>query len=134
MATLSQMCSLPDGWDTLALHDEQSIGMSEAKWAIKMANKARRERMRAYYERERKRNKGSQSMSESRKAVYRETIAEPIALERGGQMFAIGKGQRSAKKAKNGYSKEQAGTIGSMVVTKRFSGSRLTCVCKCKSI
>ena len=88
--------------------------------------------MRAYYERERKRNKGSLSMSESRMAVYRETIAKPILLERGGQMFAIGKGQRSAKKAKNGFSKEEAGTIGSTILTKRFSNSRLTCVCKSK--
>lgn len=128
MATLSQMCNLPDGWVALTLHNEQNIGMSKAK----MANKARRERMRAYYERERKRNKGSLTMSESRRAVYRETIARPIFLERGGQMFAIGKGQSSAKKAKNGFSKEEAGTIGNSIRVKRFEGSRLTCVCKSK--
>lgn len=35
-------------------------------------------------------------------------------------------------KVKNRFSREEAGTIASVVVTKRFSGSRLTCVCKSK--
>ena len=45
-------------------------------------------------------------------------------------IFAMCKGERTRKKAKNGFSKEQAGSIGNTIVTKRFSNSRLTCVCK----
>lgn len=45
-------------------------------------------------------------------------------------IFAECKGERTAKKAKNRFSREEAGTIGRMTVTKRFSNSRLTCVCK----
>lgn len=49
-------------------------------------------------------------------------------------LFAACKGVRCAKKAKNSASKEKAGTIGNTITTKRFAGSRLTCVCKSRNI
>lgn len=45
-------------------------------------------------------------------------------------IFAMCKGERTPKKAKNHFSREEAGTIGRVTVTKRFGNSRLTCVCK----
>lgn len=36
----------------------------------------------------------------------------------------------SRRRVRNPYSREEAGTIGNIIVTKRFSNSRLTCVCK----
>ena len=135
MATLSQMCILPDGWDAPTCSNE--VGMSK-KLAWKTAKRAEHERLMAYRERERIRAKrhgvSGRSMDSDRRRVYRETMAEPIALENCGKMFAMGKGQLQPKKAKNRVSREQAGTIGSTIVVKRFEGSRLTCVCKCKRI
>lgn len=131
MANLSQMCILPEGWDAPSISTDE-IGMSK-KLAWKMAKRAQHERMKAYREREKKRAKsgvGRFSLERDRKRVFSETYAQPISLERRDKMFAMGKGQLQPKKAKNGYSREQAGTIGRTIVVKRFEGSRLTCVCK----
>jgi hypothetical protein len=48
--------------------------------------------------------------------------------------FEIGKGTRIRKRAKNTFSKEEFGTCGTYITTKRFSNSRLTCVCKSRNI
>ena len=48
--------------------------------------------------------------------------------------FEIGKGVRIRKRAKNTFSKEEAGTCGTYIATKRFSNSRLTCVCKSRNM
>lgn len=48
-------------------------------------------------------------------------------------IFAMCKGERTRKKAKNTFSKEEAGTCGNIIVTKRFRNSRLTCVCKTRN-
>lgn len=132
MATLSQMCILPDGWDAPTISTNE-VGMSK-KLAWKTAKRAEHERMKAYRERVKKRalksGVGRFSIERDRKRVYRETFAEPIGLERREKMFAMGKGQPQPKKAKNSFSREQAGTIGRTIVVKRFEGSRLTCVCK----
>lgn len=45
-------------------------------------------------------------------------------------LFSSCKVVRSPKKAKNWISREQNGTIGTITTTKRFTGSRITCVCK----
>lgn len=126
MATLLQMCNLPNEWIA------QNNADRYAKKASIEAKQKHRKRMAAYYEREAKRNRGSKqlSMSASRCLVYRNTIADTSVMECGNKVFSICKGERTAKKAKNTFSKEQAGTIGSIIVTKRFSNSRLTCVCK----
>lgn len=50
------------------------------------------------------------------------------AIER--NAFDICKGTRTQKRVKNTWSKEQTGTCGTYIATKRFSNSRLTCVCK----
>jgi hypothetical protein len=49
-------------------------------------------------------------------------------------LFASCKGVRNPKRAKNNVSKEKAGTCGTMITTRRFDGSRITCVCKAKRI
>lgn len=132
MASLSQMCELPKGWLALSAMQEQKqkVGMSK-KLAWKMAKRIEHERLLAYRERERKRGGiGGYSLECSRQMVLRETISEPMGLERRGELFHICKTERSPKKAKNRASKEEAGTIGRTIVVKRFEGSRLTCVCK----
>ena len=45
-------------------------------------------------------------------------------------LFSSCKVARSPKKAKNWISREQNGTICTITTTKRFTGSRITCVCK----
>ena len=131
MATLSQMCVLPQGWDAPSLSEQ--IGMSKrSEWLI--AKRKQHDRLMAYRERERIRAKrhgvSVSSIDHDRQRVRRETMAETMGIERGGEMFYLGKGERSPKKAKNRASKEAAGTIGRTIVVKRFEGSRLTCVCK----
>ena len=44
--------------------------------------------------------------------------------------FEIGKGVRIRKRAKNTFSKEEAGTCGTYVRTMRFENSYTTKVCK----
>lgn len=48
--------------------------------------------------------------------------------------FEIGKGTKQPKKAKNTFSKEEFGTCGTYIATKRFPNSRLTCVCKSRNL
>ena len=128
MATLSQMCILPQWWDALAVPNGD--GMNK-KMAWKIEKRKQHERLMAYRAREKKRGgMGGYSLERSRRMVQRETMAEPIGLENRGEMFYLGQGVRQPKKAKNRASKEQAGTIGRSIVVKRFEGSRLTCVCK----
>lgn len=141
MATLSQICILPEGWDVPNRCNERNglseVGMSR-KLAWKAAKRAEHDRMVAYRQRERlraeRRGVSGRSMESDRRRVYRETMAEPIMVESCRKMFAAGKGQLQPKKAKNSVSREQAGTIGRTIVVKRFAGSRLTCVCKVKQI
>lgn len=129
MAILSQMCILPEGWDAPTMQTNE-VGMSK-KLAWKMTKRAEHDRMVARRERKRKREKQQTiSLERDRKRMYQQLYVEPIGLERSGEIFYLGKGERSPKKAKNGASKEEAGTIGRTIVVKRFDGSRLTCVCK----
>lgn len=132
MATLSQMCVLPEGWGAPSVSEQ--IGMSKrSEWLI--AKRKQHDRLMAYRERERiraeRRGWQGESLSGSRRRVQRETMADAMPmLESGRRMFYEGQGVRQPKKAKNRASKEQAGTIGRTIVVKRFEGSRLTCVCK----
>lgn len=132
MASLLQMCELPQEWlaQSAMREQRQEVGMSK-KLAWKTAKRVEHERLLAYRERERKRGgMAGEGLGRSRQRVQRETMAEPMGLERGGEMFYLGQGVRQPKKAKNRASKEAAGTIGRTIVVKRFEGSRLTCVCK----
>jgi len=127
MATLSQMCVLPEGWGAPSLSEQ--IGKSKrSEWLI--AKRKQHDRLMAYRERERKRGGMVETMGSSRQRVRRETLAETMSIESRGEIFNLGKGERSPKKAKNRASREQAGTIGRSITVKRFEGSRLTCVCK----
>lgn len=136
MATLSQMCVLPEGWGAPSVSEQ--IGKSKrSEWLI--AKRKQHDRLMAYRERERIRAERAErrgehrgeSLSGSRRRVQRETMADVMpVLESGRRMFYEGQGVRQPKKAKNRASKEQAGTIGRTIVVKRFEGSRLTCVCK----
>lgn len=128
MATLSQMCVLPEGWGTPSISEQ--IGMSKrSEWLI--AKRKQHDRLMAYRERERKRGGMVETMGSSRQRVRRETMADTMPqLENRSRMFNEGKGLLQPKKAKNSASREQAGTIGRTIVVKRFEGSRLTCVCK----
>lgn len=132
MATLSQMCELPQGW--LVPSHAQEVRMSKKmEWRIE--KRKQHERLMAYRKREYKRmehrEKEENTLKASRRRVRLETMADDMSmLESGRKIFAICKGQRSPKKAKNSASREQAGTIGRSIVVKRFANSRLTCVCK----
>lgn len=132
MATLSQMCVLPEGWGTPSISEQ--IGMSKrSEWLI--ARRKQHDRLMAYRERERKRRERrgmvGRTMESDRRRVRRETMGDTMpVLESGRKMFYECQGVRSPKKAKNSVSREQAGTIGRTIVVKRFEGSRLTCVCK----
>lgn len=128
MATLSQMCVLPEGWGTPSISEQ--IGMSKrSEWLI--AKRKQHDRLMAYREREAKRHgKSGSSIEHDRQRVRRETMAETMGIESRGEIFNLGKGERSPKKAKNRASREQAGTIGRSITVKRFEGSILTCVCK----
>lgn len=129
-----ELCSsLPQGWAAASCDTNGGIIIGR-RLALKAAAKLKRERMAAFWKREQKRGKCGQSLSASRKAVYRETIAEPVKVESGKRLFALGQGRRQPKKAKNGFSKEEAGTVGSVIRVRRFKNSRLTCVYKCKAI
>ena len=129
MATLSQMCILPEGWDAPTMQTSE-VGMSK-KMAWKLAKRAEHDRLVARKQRDKKRAKQqSISLERDRKRMYQECYVEPVGLERGGEMFYLGQGVRQPKKAKNRASKEAAGTIGRTIVVKRFPNSRLTCVCK----
>jgi len=134
MATLSQMCELPQGW--LVPSHAQEVRMSKKmEWRIE--KRKQHERLLAYRKRESRRMEHREkeentenTLKASRRRVRLETMADVSLLESGHKIFAICKGQRSPKKAKNSASREQAGTIGRSIVVKRFANSRLTCVCK----
>lgn len=132
MATLSQMCVLPEGWGTPSISEQ--IGMSKrSEWLI--AKRKQHDRLMAYRERERiraeRRGVSGRSMESDRSRVRRETMADTMPqLENRSRMFNESKGLLQPKKAKNSASKEAAGTIGRSIVTKRFEGSRIICVCK----
>lgn len=131
MATLSELCTLPEGWGAPSISTQ--VGMSK-KLAWKAEKRAEHDRLKAYREREKRRalRRGSAvSMTSDRQRVRRMTMPDTTsALESGSRMFREGQGERQPKKAKNRASKEQAGTIGRTIVVKRFHNSRLTCVCK----
>ena len=99
------------------------------KLAWKTAKRVEHERLLAYRERERKRGGMSCGSLERSRQQVRESLSA-MGVEVKERIFEECKGARSPKKAKNRASKEQAGTIGRTIVTKRFEGSRLTCVCK----
>lgn len=136
MATLKDVCaSLPTEW---VEHEEkkernEAIRLSE-RLAWKEQRKAEHDRYRAYRQREKRRavRRGEHgvSLESSRKAVRRETMPEPMRKESTKEMFFYGQGVRQPKKAKNKASSEEMGTIGRRIVVKRFTGSRVTCVCK----
>jgi len=131
MATLSQMCTLPEGWGALAISNGD--GMNK-KMAWKIEKRKQHERLIAHRKRERKRvGIACGSLERSRMSVYRESL-EAIGFVVKERIFEECKTERSPKKAKNRASKEQAGTIGRHIVVKRFNGSRLTCVCKSRII
>lgn len=136
MASLSEMCNLPEGWAALSAKREQKkeVRMSKAlEW--KMAKREQHQRLLAYRKRAARREGCCETIESSRRRVRLATMAEDVfVLESGRKMFAIGKGQRTPKKAKNRVSKERMGTVGRTIVTKRFDNSRLTCVCKSKII
>ena len=49
-------------------------------------------------------------------------------------IFAAAQTQRpSRRRVQNRFSREEAGTCGTYIATKRFSNSRLTCVCKSRN-
>lgn len=123
MATLSELCALPNGWGVPSVSEQ--IGMSK-KLAWKLAKRKEHERMKAFREREAKR---ASKREPKRKRVPK---AETMQSETCAQIFAMCKGQRTPKKARNTASKEEMGTIGCVVVTKRFANSHATCVCKCR--
>ena len=58
------------------------------------------------------------------------TLGTPIERN----AFEIGKGKRMQKKVHNSFSKEEFGTCGTYIATRRFSNSRLTCVCKSRNL
>ena len=121
-----QMCILPQGWDVLAVPNND--GMNK-KMAWKIEKRKQHQQFIAYRDRERKRGgMVGCSLNRSRQQA-RESLAS-MGVEVKERIFEECKGVRSPKKAKNRASKEQAGTIGNRIVVKRFEGSRLTCVCK----
>lgn len=63
-----------------------------------------------------------------------EQKASESTLEYGRNIFASCKGRRQPKKARNTICKEQNGTCGTYIATKRFPNSRLTCVCKSRNL
>lgn len=69
-----------------------------------------------------------QRYEEQKKHAF--TISTPIERN----AFEIGKGTKQPKKAKNKFSKEEFGTCGTYIATKRFPNSRLTCVCKSRNM
>ena len=128
MAKLLQICSLPDEWVVSDAPKGESIG-ERKKAAWKIAKRKEHERMKAFRKREEKRAKRTQSLQRNRAIVFNATIGERVEKE---NVFFEGKGQRTPKRARNTFSKEQAGTVGNVIYTKRFDNSHLICVYKGK--
>lgn len=60
---------------------------------------------------------------------YEEREERRLGIER--DVFRAGNVARPQKgKAKNAYSREEAGTVGTQMTTRRFSGSYITVYCK----
>ena len=57
-----------------------------------------------------------------------------LEAEDGERMFQTCKGSRNAKKARNTFSREEAGTIGQTLREKRFSNSYIHITFKTKNI
>jgi hypothetical protein len=49
-------------------------------------------------------------------------------------IFAECKGARTQKRVRNTWSSEQAGRIGTVTVTRRFSGSHISDACKAQNV
>lgn len=49
-------------------------------------------------------------------------------------IFAECKGTRTQKRVRNTWSTEQAGRIGTVTVTRRFSGSHISVACKAQNV
>ena len=71
------------------------------------------------------------NVNQRKQAAYNKRM-ERLGMERA--IFEQCKRTRTQKRVKNGWSSEQAGTCGTYIATKRFSNSRLTCVCKSRSL
>ena len=74
---------------------------------------------------------------EQRKAIDAYEAEDWGTLERGAAMHRAGMGVATRKKSHirgsqkpNPDMKEGVGTVGTIIATKRFNNSRLTCVCK----
>lgn len=111
----------------------EKIGLSR-KLAFKMERKDHHRQLIAYRKREERRGHHGVSFEASRRKVRRATMPETERPETTADIFYAGKGVRQPKKARNTASSEEMGTIRPRIVVKRFEGSRLTCVCKSKSI
>ena len=70
------------------------------------------------------------NLNQRKVASYKERM-ESLSNER--DVFGVCKQARPKKKWHNRASTIEAGTMGSMTITKRFSNSRLTCVCKTRN-
>jgi CO dehydrogenase nickel-insertion accessory protein CooC1 len=66
-----------------------------------------------------------------KQAAYNKRM-ERLGMERA--IFEQCKHTRTQKRAKNTFSKEEFGTCGTYIATKRFLNSRLTCVCKSRNL
>ncbi len=125
------MCEIPQEWVVISEKQgkKREIIIS-AKMAWKMAKKKQHDRMKAL----RKKGKSVSHVSPigaHRHVVRKQTVTESF-VEKG--VFKECQTCRTRKKVKNSASKEEAGTIGSYVATKRFSGSYITCTYKSKRI
>ena len=56
----------------------------------------------------------------------------PLKYAKTGDIFRAGMGSRTRKKVTSKV--REAGSVGTYIAVKRFKGSRLTCVCKCRAI
>lgn len=140
MPNLSELCAtLPTEFvEREEYHARmEKVGLSR-KLAWKEERKEHHRQLLAYREREERRairsGKHGESLEGSRKRVRRETIPAMERPETEHEIFFYGKGVRPPKKVKNHASSEEMGTIRPRLVVKRFDGSRLTCVCKSKTI
>ena len=56
----------------------------------------------------------------------------PLKYAGATEIFRAGMGSRTRKKVTSKV--REAGSVGTYIAVKRFKGSRLTCVCKCRAI
>lgn len=124
MARIGDICELPTG---LAAANERMRRLESAKAEREM--RAKQGRKEAY-----KARRHGESMYMKLRMVRAELGIEPERRETAEEIVCTCRGQRSPKRARNGFSKEQAGTVGNVVVTRRFPNSRLTCVCRTRMV